>query len=98
PHELGIRHRIDEKTLAARQERFPDGDPLDYQEGDRIGKMGIERSYDRFLRGLRGLKRVVKNRQGEIIRSEVVREPKSGDDVVLTLNTRLQGEVQNLLD
>lgn len=98
PHELGIRHRIDEKTLAARQERFPQGDPLDYQEGDRIGKMGIERSYDRYLRGLRGLKRVVKNRQGEIIRSEVVREPKSGDDVVLTLNTQLQGEVQNLLD
>ncbi|WP_417386639.1 penicillin-binding transpeptidase domain-containing protein [Gimesia sp.] len=98
PHELGIRHRIDEKTLAARQQQFPQGDPLDYQEGDRIGKMGIERSYDRFLRGLRGLKRVVKNRQGEIIRSEVVREPKSGDDVVLTLNTRLQSEVQNLLD
>ncbi|WP_298859028.1 penicillin-binding transpeptidase domain-containing protein, partial [uncultured Gimesia sp.] len=98
PHEIGIRHRIDEKVLAARKQRFPDGDPLDYREGDRIGKMGIERSYDRFLRGLRGLKRVVKNRQGEIIRTEVIREAKSGDDVVLTLNTQLQGEVQDLLD
>ncbi|MDF1745919.1 MAG: penicillin-binding transpeptidase domain-containing protein, partial [Gimesia sp.] len=98
PHEIGIRHRIDEKVLAARKQRFPDGDPLDYREGDRIGKMGIERSYDRFLRGLRGLKRVVKNRQGEIIRTEVLREAKSGDDVVLTLNTQLQGEVQDLLD
>lgn len=98
PHEIGIRHRIDEKTLKARQQRFPEGDPLDYQEGDRIGKMGVERTYDRYLRGLRGLKKVIKNRQGEIIRTEIIREPKSGDDVVLTLNTSLQDEVQNLLD
>ncbi|WP_339728922.1 penicillin-binding transpeptidase domain-containing protein [uncultured Gimesia sp.] len=98
PHEIGIRHRIDEKNLATRKQRFPEGDPLDYQEGDRIGKMGVERTYDRYLRGLRGLKRVVKNRQGEIIRTEVIREPKSGDDVVLTLNTQLQGQTQDLLD
>ncbi|MFK7777153.1 MAG: penicillin-binding transpeptidase domain-containing protein, partial [Gimesia sp.] len=98
PHEIGIRHRIEEKVLAARKQRFPEGDPLDYREGDRIGKMGIERSYDRFLRGLRGLKRVVKNRQGEIIRTEIIREAKSGDDVVLTLNTQLQERVQDLLD
>ncbi|QDT40540.1 Penicillin-binding protein A [Gimesia alba] len=98
PHEIGIRHRIDEKMLAARKQRFPEGDPLDYREGDRIGKMGVERTYDRYLRGLRGLKRVVKNRQGEIIRTEVIREPKSGDDVVLTLNTQIQGQTQKLLD
>ncbi len=98
PHEIGIRHRIDEKVLADRKQRFPEGDPLDYQDGDRIGKMGVERSYDRYLRGLRGLKRVVKNRQGEIIRTEIMREAKSGDDVVLTLNTRLQEDLQNLLD
>ncbi|MEQ9070221.1 MAG: hypothetical protein RLO18_26035, partial [Gimesia chilikensis] len=98
PHEIGIRHRIDEKTLKARQQRFPEGDPLDYKEGDRIGKMGVERTYDRYLRGLRGLKKVVRNRQGEIIRTEIIREPKSGDDVVLTLNTGLQDQVQDLLD
>ena len=98
PHEIGIRHRIDEKTLKARQQRFPEGDPLDYKEGDRIGKMGVERTYDRYLRGLRGLKKVVRNRQGEIIRTEIIREPKSGDDVVLTLNTGLQDQVQSLLD
>lgn len=98
PHEIGIRHRIDDQTLAARKNRFPEGDPLDYEEGDRIGKMGIERSYDRHLRGLRGLRRVIKDRQGEIVRTEVIREPKSGDDVVLTLNTQIQGQLQNLLD
>lgn len=98
PHEIGIRHRIDEKTLKSRQQRFPEGDPLDYKEGDRIGKMGVERTYDRYLRGLRGLKKVVRNRQGEIIRTEIIREPKSGDDVVLTLNTGLQVQVQDLLD
>ncbi|QDT99687.1 peptidoglycan D,D-transpeptidase FtsI family protein [Gimesia aquarii] len=98
PHEIGIRHRIDDKILAARKQRFPEGDPLDYREGDRIGKTGIERSYDRYLRGLRGLKRVVKDRQGEIVRIEIIREPKSGDDVVLTLSTQIQGQVQHLLD
>lgn len=98
PHEIGIRHRIDDKVLAARKQRFPEGDPLDYRDGDRIGKMGIERSYDRYLRGLRGLKRVVKDRQGEIVRTEIIREPKAGDDVVLTLSTQIQRQVQNLLD
>lgn len=98
PHEIGIRHQIDEKALEARKKQFPEGDPLDYQEGDRIGKMGIERTYDRYLRGLRGLKRVIKNRQGEIVRTEIIREPKSGDDVVLTLNTGLQEQTQELLD
>lgn len=97
PHVVGLRAAISEDELKARKREFPAGDPLDYQPGDRIGKTGVEKSYDPQLRGLRGLKRIVKNRAGEILRTEVVREPRMGQDVILTLHPELQRQSQELL-
>jgi penicillin-binding protein 2 len=95
-HVVGVRTAIRGEEIRARQERFPDGDPLDYREGDRIGRGGLEQSYDRALRGLRGERRVVRNRQGEIVRTETVRRPQPGRDVVLTLNLPLQDRLEQL--
>lgn len=64
----------------------------------RTGRSGIERSYDGRLRGIDGRRKVTFNRRGELIRSEVVREPISGRDVVLTIETRLQRSAESLLD
>ncbi|MEX0728251.1 MAG: penicillin-binding transpeptidase domain-containing protein [Planctomycetaceae bacterium] len=97
PHVVGLRATISDDELKARRAEFPKGDPLDYQRGDRIGKTGVEKSYDRQLRGLRGLRRIVKNRQGEIVRTEVVREPRMGQDVVLTLHPELQRKAEQML-
>ncbi|MDA0834469.1 MAG: penicillin-binding transpeptidase domain-containing protein [Planctomycetota bacterium] len=97
PHIVGLRAQISENELKARKTEFPQGDPLDYRPGDRIGKTGVEKSYDRQLRGLRGLKRIVTNRQGEIIRTEVVREPRMGQDVTLTLHPSLQRQAEQIL-
>jgi penicillin-binding protein 2 len=98
PHLIGSRGTIGEEELARRKERFPEGDPLDYQAGDRIGKSGVERRYDEQIRGVRGSKRIVRDRRGEIVSTDIVREPRTGRDVVLTLELALQQRVEAILD
>lgn len=98
PHLIGYRQPMDEAALKARQAQFPKRDPLDYQSGDRIGKTGLERNYERHLRGLRGERKLVFNRRGELIRTEVTRAPRQGKDLVLTLHVPLQQAAEQLLD
>jgi len=76
----------------------PKADPLDYRPGDRIGRGGVEAAYDSHLRGLRGLKRITRNRYGEIIREETIRAPRPGGSVELTLNTAVQRKMERSLD
>lgn len=71
-------------------EQAEDKDPLLHQPGFRIGKSGIERGYDRQLRGLAGLSRVEVNAFGREIRELGRREGIAGDDVRLTLDLELQ--------
>jgi penicillin-binding protein 2 len=97
-HLIGNRLPIGDDELKSRQERFADGDPLDYLAGDRIGKTGVERSYDRYLRGLRGERRITTNRRGEVIDTQIVRPPHVGRDVVLTLHLPLQERLEYILD
>jgi penicillin-binding protein 2 len=73
-------------------------DPLDYQPGDRIGRTGVEAAYDSHLHGLRGLRRITRNRYGEVVREETVRSPRPGGSIELTLNTVAQQKMERLLD
>jgi penicillin-binding protein 2 len=98
PHLVGYRTPIDDETLQVRKRKFPSGDPLDYQVGDRLGRAGLERYYERHLRGLRGQRKIVLNRRGEIVRTEDLREPRFGQDLVLSLCLPLQQEAERLLD
>jgi penicillin-binding protein 2 len=97
-HLIGNRALVDDEALRARHERLPQPDPLDYQPGDRAGRTGLERYYERHLRGLRGERKVVFNRRGELIHSEVVREPRYGRDLELSLHLPLQQAAEALLD
>jgi penicillin-binding protein 2 len=76
----------------------PARDPLDYRPGDRIGRTGVEAAYDSHLRGLRGLRRITRNRYGEIVREETIRSPRPSGSVELTLNTAVQTKMERLLD
>lgn len=97
PHLVGYRKEIDDDSLRARREKFPHGDPLDYRPGDRVGMTGLERFYERHLRGLRGERKLILNRNGEVISSEIVRRPRIGRDLMLTLNVGLQQAAGELL-
>lgn len=98
PHVIGLRTSVDATAIARRQDRFPEGDPLALEVGDRYGKSGLERAYDARLRGIRGLRRVVRNHAGEIIEQEVTRPPRNGSDITLTIDASLQLQAEQLLD
>ena len=97
-HLIGARTALRDDEVAERKVALGESDPLDYRAGDPIGRNGLERTYDSRLHGLRGLRRLVLNRQGEVIQSEVVRAPQSGQDLVLTLDPDLQERAEQLLD
>jgi penicillin-binding protein 2 len=102
PHVIGARFPVSADELAHRVSQLETsvgmGDPLDYRPGDRIGRTGVEASYDSCLRGLRGLRKLVRNRYGEIVGEELIRTPRPGGNVELTLNTAVQRKMEHLLD
>jgi penicillin-binding protein 2 len=97
-HVIGARKPVDDVAAKPTRRELAQGERVDTDPGDRIGITGVESSYDRHLRGRRGLKRVVKSRRGEIVWTETIREPRPGGDVVLTLDLPLQSQMENLLD
>ncbi len=97
-HLVGVRKPLTAEDAEKRKQQFTHRDPLGYEPGDRLGRMGLERMYDQHLHGLRGERRVVRNRRGEIIQTEIVREPKNGHDLMLTLNAGLQERLEHMLD
>jgi penicillin-binding protein 2 len=102
PHVIGTRLPVTDDDLTHRLSPatglLANDDPLDYRPGDRIGRTGVEASYDACLRGLRGLRKLVRNRSGEIIREELLRAPRLGSNVELTLNATVQRKMQQVLD
>src|ERR1700761_1176193 len=72
------------------QEAERDDDPLMSLPGMRIGKRGIEKEYDKEIRGRAGASRVEVNAYGRIIR-ELGKDPgEPGADVYLTIDRELQ--------
>ncbi|MDC0274213.1 penicillin-binding transpeptidase domain-containing protein [Planctomycetaceae bacterium] len=96
-HVVGHRAEMDQNVDEANASSLG-VNPLDYRHQDRRGMTGVERSYDRILRGLRGERKTVRNRQGEIMSSEVVRKPRPGQDVVLTIDSVLQHRTEEIID
>ncbi len=65
---------------------------------DRVGRAGIEASYEENLRGKRGMNRYFANAQGRPIRSLSGQlTPLPGDRVVLTISSELQEHCEKLL-
>jgi penicillin-binding protein 2 len=76
--------------VAAVSEGELTGDPLLELPDFRVGKNGIERSYDSQLRGRAGNSQVEVNAVGRVIRELTRQEGQPGDDVRLTLDLGLQ--------
>jgi penicillin-binding protein 2 len=63
---------------------------VNYKGTDHIGKLGIEGSYEHELHGITGSEQVEIDAGGRAIRSLARSEPISGNNLVLTLDIRLQ--------
>ncbi len=67
------------------------GHLLGFTNIDDIGLEGLELAYDKWLRGLPGAKRVIKDRLGHIVEDvERIRRPQPGRDLRLTIDRRIQ--------
>ena len=81
-HLMGYVGAVDEADL--------NGDPVLQLPGFKIGKDGVEKIYDMGLRGKGGTKEVEVNAVGRSIRELERHEGEAGNDVVLTIDERVQ--------
>ncbi|MCP4745933.1 MAG: penicillin-binding protein 2 [Desulfobacteraceae bacterium] len=89
-HFLGYMGEINLQELQYEQYR-------DCKSGDYIGKFGIERSLDSFLRGKRGGRQVEVNATGRIIRVIDTVAANPGHNIALTLDAALQKTAEKAL-
>lgn len=83
--------------VGAVSERDLTGDPLLELPGFRVGKSGIERTREEYLRGKAGVSRVEVNAFGRVIRELNRREGQPGEDLRLSLDAELQNHMMDLL-
>jgi len=89
-HIIGYISEISEKEMKA----VPD---KGYKLGDSIGKNGIEKTYENFLRGNKGKRDVLKNNLGVVKEIISEKKPKIGNKVFLTIDIELQKSIETLL-
>jgi penicillin-binding protein 2 len=94
-HVVGYMNEITQEEL----DRPPAAMP--YALGDFVGRRGVERSFERELRGADGSRQEVVNARGETIQElndllvgRAPVQPQPGDSVVLSLDMRLQLEAE----
>jgi penicillin-binding protein 2 len=73
------------------------GKYLDVRSGDLVGKAGIEKSYDQYLRGRGGGRQVEVNATGQIMRVLKTVPASPGRNVVLTIDQVVQMKAEELL-
>lgn len=90
-HALGYVGRINEREL----EHL---DPVAYAGSNYIGKLGIEKFYESVLHGRVGWQKVETNARGRVLRILEREDPVPGEDLVLSLDLRLQQFAESLLE
>jgi penicillin-binding protein 2 len=99
-HAIGYMNEVSSDELKTRKDE-------DYQAGDLIGRTGIERQFEPYLRGKKGFEKVVVNRRGlrrtdvriaDLVTDGPVSQPPTpGNNVILTLDVDLQRIVERAL-
>lgn len=102
-HVLGYMDEVKEEEVGTLggSPAGPSGDSLlPYARGDRIGRKGLERQYERYFRGRDGIRYVKVNafgKQIEVIENMAHREPQPGRNIYTTLDMNLQVMAESLL-
>ena len=68
-----------------------------YSYNDKVGKSGIEKWAEEYLRGTDGEITYYIDAQGNIVKSEITKEPVAGKTVMLSLDRKIQRTVQDEL-
>lgn len=68
-----------------------------YQLNDKIGKSGVEQTYEPYLRGTPGIRRIEVDARGDPVRVINERLPEPGDDLVLSIDADIQALAEHKL-
>jgi penicillin-binding protein 2 len=89
-HVLGYVGKIDEDEI-------DDNQQYGYTPLSFVGKTGVEKQYDAFLRGEPGGRQIEVDSRGTQVRLLGLKDPLAGKEVVLTIDQRVQNAAQELL-
>jgi penicillin-binding protein 2 len=102
-HALGYMNQITPEELADKRQR---ADTLNYHLGDYVGRAGLERQWEPFLRGRDGVERIVVDAKGQrkeageleaLLGGPQRTEPQPGNDLVTSIDLDLQKAVEAAL-
>lgn len=68
-----------------------------YTMNDIIGTSGIELALESTLRGERGIREITRNSDGVKISDEIIKQPQSGNSVMLTIDSKFQNMVEQIV-
>lgn len=78
-------------------EQLERSDAEDLHQGSLVGQYGVEKSFDKVVRGKAGQKSVEVDALGHAKRTTVIERPRAGNDLYLTIDVRLQKLAEDLL-
>jgi len=90
-HLIGYVSEISDEELKKKEYK-------NYFPGDFIGRYGLERSYESYLRGIDGEKRVEVDAMGREIRTLDVKEPIPGNNLYLNVDLEVQEVIDKALE
>lgn len=82
---------------AISQEEYDEHKDEGYALNDTFGKFGIEWSEEETLRGKNGVRTITRDTNGVVISDEITTQVAAGNSVKLTLDSKFQNEVQEIL-
>lgn len=68
-----------------------------YGLNDTLGKSGLEKAYENYLKGIDGTVQIEKNMYGEITDLEIIKQPQPGNTVKLTIDYDLQQKANQVI-
>lgn len=91
-HVLGYVGEISPKQLESDEYKVKG-----FRPGDIIGKGGLEQSYDEFLRGRPGYRKVLVDSRGRVQSEIEVVQPQAGQDLITTIDFEVQNAAEQQL-
>lgn len=89
-HIIGYIGKISDTEMETKKEEG-------YTANDYIGRMGVEYSLEKYLRGSNGVRQIDMSVDGTIQNEYVEKEAVAGNDVTLTLDSELQGKTEDIM-
>lgn len=94
-HILGYTGKISQEELTSLQEEYGE---KSYNLDDTVGKLGIEKSMESYLQGVKGSETIFVNSVGKVTETTNYVEPVAGDDIYLTIDRDLQIAAYRILE